>query len=212
MRRAAIPGFLAQGGYLLLRQRSSSSGSIRESVPLILPFDRGLVGMRDFGGTSAPACLFARCRQGDCFSLRETSGWTIGIGLSRRTANLEAASARNEALDQRQGGTVAVNPATAGRTFRGQDVEPLHHADILMNEGVAMHDKAPGSDRIKVRPKGNRSWRSIVDVLRCRTVGLETDGSRNNQRVMPFWPWKGDTVDLCHQNVVLMDMERMVRE
>ena len=125
---------------------------------------------------------------------------------------MEAASARDESLDQRQGGTVAVNPATAGRTFRGPDVEPLHHADILMNEGVAMHDKAPGSDRIEVRPKGNRSWRSIVDVLRCRAGGLEADGSRNNQSVMPFWPGKGDTVNLRHQNVILVDMEWMVRE
>ena len=113
---------------------------------------------------------------------------------------MEVASARNESLDQWQRGTVAVKLATAGRTFRGPDVEPLHHADILMNEGVAMHDKAPGSDRIEVRPKGNRTWRIIVDA------------SRNNQSVMPFRLGNGDTVNLCHQNVILMDMERMVRE
>jgi hypothetical protein len=93
---------------------------------------------------------------------------------------------------------VAVEYATAGLTFRGQDVEPLHHADILVSEDVAMHDKAPGRNRIEVSPKGNRSWRII--------------GSRNNQSVMPFRLGNGDTVNLCHQNVILVDMERMVRE
>ena len=29
---------------------------------------------------------------------------------------------------------------------------------------------------------------------------------------MPFWPGKGDTVYLGDQNVVLMDVERMVRK
>ena len=95
---------------------------------------------------------------------------------------------------------VAVEYATARLTFRGQDVEPLHHADILVREDVAMHDKAPGSNRIEVRPKGNRTWRIIVDA------------SRNNQSVMPFRLGNGGTVNLCHQNVILVDMERMVRE
>jgi len=40
---------------------------------------------------------------------------------------------------------VAVEHTTAGLTFRGRDVEPLHRADTLMIEGVAMRDKAPGS-------------------------------------------------------------------
>jgi hypothetical protein len=104
---------------------------------------------------------------------------------------------------------VAVEYATAGLTFRGQDIEPLHHADILMSDDVAMHDKAPGGNRIEVRPKGNRSWRIIIDA---GAGGLETHGSRNNQSVMPFRPGNGDIVNLCHQNVILMDMERMVRE
>ena len=61
-----------------------------------------------------------------------------------RPVNLEFAPARQES-DEWHGGMVAVEHTTARPTFRGQDVEPLHRADILMIEGVAMRDKAPGS-------------------------------------------------------------------
>ena len=46
-----------------------------------------------------------------------------------------------------------VEIATAGLTGRGQDVHPLHHAEIFMIEGVAMRDKAADSDRIEIGPK-----------------------------------------------------------
>src|SRR5215471_2952305 len=79
-----------------------------------------------------------------------------GQRLSSRTANLEAAPTCNKFLDEGCSRSL-VEIATARLTCRGQDVEPLHHADILVSEDVAMHDKAPGGNRIEVSPKGNRS-------------------------------------------------------
>ena len=56
--------------------------------------------------------------------------------------------------------------ATGGRTFGGQDVHPLHHAEILMVEDMAMRDKAAHGDRIEIRPKRDRSRRCEIDVRR----------------------------------------------
>jgi hypothetical protein len=32
------------------------------------------------------------------------------------------------------------------------------------------------------------------------------------QRVVPFWPGKGDAIYFCDQHMILMQVERMVRE
>ena len=94
--------------------------------------------------------------------------WTVRYELrpSRRTANLEAAPTRNESLDEQHGSLVVVELATAGPTFRGQDVHPLHHADIFVIEDVAMSDKAADGDRIEIRPKRDRSGYCVNDLRR----------------------------------------------
>jgi hypothetical protein len=144
--------------------------------------------------------------------------------LSNRTANLEElAPVRKESVNDWYG-SILVEHATAGLAFCGQDIEALHHADILMIEGVAMPDKAAHRHRIEIRPKGDRSWRRIIDVhglmlwvywtswLQCRAGGLETQGTRDIQGVVPFWLGEGDTVYFGDQYVVLMEVERMVRK
>ena len=78
-----------------------------------------------------------------------------GSRLSRRTANPEAAPTRSEFLDEGPSSSAIVENAMAGRTFRGQDVEPLHHAEILMIEGMAMPDETADSDRIEVGSEGD---------------------------------------------------------
>jgi hypothetical protein len=91
--------------------------------------------------------------------------------LKRATTNLEPAFARQEPFWQAR--MIAFGHATAGLTFCGQDVDPLHHADILMVEGVAMRDKAPGSDRMEISPIGNRSGRRIIDVHEVLMIWIE---------------------------------------
>ena len=76
-----------------------------------------------------------------------------GSRLPRRTADLEAAPTRNEFLDEWRSSGAIVETATAGPTIRRQDVHPLHHADILVIEGMAMRDKAAHGDRIEIGPK-----------------------------------------------------------
>src|SRR5262249_6155575 len=46
-----------------------------------------------------------------------------------------------------------VDRATAGLTRGGPDIHPLHHAHILMIDGMAMRDKAARRDRIEIHPK-----------------------------------------------------------
>ena len=68
---------------------------------------------------------------------------------------------------------IAFGHTTAGLTFCGQDIDPLHHADVLMVEGVAMRDKATGSDRMEISPIGNRSGRRIIDVHEVPMTWIE---------------------------------------
>ena len=96
--------------------------------------------------------------------------------MSNRTANLEFDPVRKESLNDWHGGIVAVERATAGLAFGGQDVERLHNTDILMIEGVAMPDKTADSDRIEIRPKGNRSRRRIIDAHEVLMFWVEGTG------------------------------------
>jgi hypothetical protein len=77
--------------------------------------------------------------------------------------------------------------ASAGAAAAGKDVDPLHHANILMGYNVTMHDKAPNALRVKMNPKGDRPDRVIVDIwlwaFRCRGVRY---GAGHNNSVMPF--------------------------
>src|SRR4051794_3093154 len=106
-----------------------------------------------------------------------------------------------------------VGHATAGLTRAGQDVQPLHHADILMRQDMAMHHEASDGVRIKMNPKGDGSeCRIIVDVgLRWRKIIRLRCCTGNNDGVMPFRCSKRFIVYLSDQVVVLMDVERMVR-
>src|SRR5271155_5369747 len=64
--------------------------------------------------------------------------------------------------------------ASAGEAGAGKDVQPLHHAQILMGYNVAVRNKAPDGLRRKMDPKGDRPDRVIVDIwlweFRCRGV------------------------------------------
>src|SRR5260370_28849310 len=53
--------------------------------------------------------------------------------------------------------------ASAREAAAGKDVQPLHHADILMGYYVAVRNKAPNGLRLKMNPKGDRPDRVIVD-------------------------------------------------
>src|SRR5438067_13369043 len=95
-----------------------------------------------------------------------------------------------------------IRHAVAGLARGGQDVQPLHHAEILMGQRVAMHDKAPDRPWIEVDPKRDRSPRNIIYVWllrgkvrikntvmppwrRARTIGLRRC-ARNKHGVMPL--------------------------
>ena len=56
------------------------------------------------------------------------------------------------------------NGASAREARAGKDVQPLHHADILMGYNVSVRNKAPDSLRRKMDPKGDRPDRVIVDI------------------------------------------------
>ena len=95
----------------------------------------------------------------------------------------------------------------------GQDIDPLHHAEVLMSKDVAMHDKAPNCNRIEMDPKGNRPARSGIDIWlgrrRKRLAGLR-GCTGHDDRIVPFGGHEGLAVYLGDQKVVLMDMERMI--
>ena len=104
--------------------------------------------------------------------------------------------------------------ATAGPTSSGQDVQPLHHAYILMIYDVAMHDKASGGPRIKINPKRYRSERRIfIDVWligrRQRTSGLRCC-ARDNDGVMPLRRIEFYVIYPGDQKMILMDVKRMI--
>jgi len=66
------------------------------------------------------------------------------------------------------------NGASAGEAAAGKDVQPLHHAEILMGYNVAVRNKAPDCLRRKMNPKGDRPDRVIVDIWlwEIRSVGV----------------------------------------
>src|SRR5437763_262648 len=112
--------------------------------------------------------------------------------------------------------------AVTGLARGGQDVQPLHHAQILMREGVAMHDKAPNRPWIEVDPKGDGPVPSLVDVWlprrgkltatqrrRARLGGLR-NGARDKDGVMPLRCGERLAVYLGDQKMILKDVERMV--
>src|SRR3954447_785979 len=109
-----------------------------------------------------------------------------------------------------------VGHATAGLTRAGQDVQPLHHADILMRQDMAMHHEASDGVRMKINPKGDGSERRILVDVGLRGRGQKISRlrccTRNNDGVMPFRYRKRFIVYLSDQVVILMDVERMVRK
>src|SRR5438105_3873556 len=115
-----------------------------------------------------------------------------------------------------------VGNTTTRLTSRRQDIEPLHHAHILMCKGVAMHDKASDGPGIEVDPKGDGPVPSLVDVWlprggkltatqrrRARLSGLR-NGARDKDGVMPLRCGERLAVYLGDQKMILMDVERMV--
>src|SRR5438046_4119636 len=58
--------------------------------------------------------------------------------------------------------------AAAGLVFGREDVQPLHHADILMGKTVAMHDETPHSDGVEIDAKGYRADIHILVEVRPR--------------------------------------------
>ena len=62
------------------------------------------------------------------------------------------------------------NGTSAGEATAGKDVQPLHHADILVRDDMAMRHKAADRLRLKINPKGDGSDEIVVDIW-LRTVG-----------------------------------------
>ena len=137
-------------------ERTRRPGEYARARLLILAFDRELVGMSsNFGSaeTRSSRGLLPDIIKAIVRIWRGRRAVRYGSRLSWSTANREAAPTCNESLNERHGSLVAVELATAGLTGRGQDVHPLHHADILVIEGVAMRDKAAYRHRIEIGPK-----------------------------------------------------------
>ena len=83
----------------------------------------------------------------------------------RAGADLELAPTRQQLAEIWLDSLIAVQLATAGLTGRGQDIHPLHHAEILMIERMAMRDKAADSDRIAcgIFPPHLARWWGFTD-------------------------------------------------
>src|SRR5436190_7107209 len=99
--------------------------------------------------------------------------------------------------------------AAAGLVFGREDVQPLHHAEILMGKGVTMHDKAPDGPRIEIGPKRDGSEGNILIDVWHTPIGLR-HCARNKDRVMPLRRGESLVVDLGEQKMILMDVERMI--
>lgn len=103
-----------------------------------------------------------------------------------------------------------VDHAATWLIWTGQDVHPLHHAEILMGQHVAVRHEAADRDRVKVDAKSDRADWVRIDInaggesswLRLRT--------RHDHGVVPFWRGQRLAVDLGEQEMVLMDVERMI--
>ena len=90
----------------------------------------------------------------------------------RRTQAERKAVLHRQQLLQIWVGSSDVEAATAGLTCGGQDVEPLHHAEILMVDDMTMRDKAAHGDRIEIHPKCDRARRCQIDVVGWPKTGI----------------------------------------
>ena len=78
----------------------------------------------------------------------------------------------------------------------GQDIQALHHAKILMRQGMAMRNKTAGCDGIEVDAKGNRPDRVRIDIYIGRGISWLRLRTRHDHGVVPFWRGQGRAVDL----------------
>jgi hypothetical protein len=102
-------------------------------------------------------------------------GVLLPTGECRTGADLEAIPHR-QPLPQIWLALSYVDAATAGLTRGGPDVEPLHHAHILMVGDMAMRDKTAHGDRIEIHPKRDRSRYCIIDVVWWSKTGIRRVG------------------------------------
>src|SRR5262245_17153756 len=77
-----------------------------------------------------------------------------------------------------------------------QDIYPLHHAEILMRQHVAMRHKAAHRDRIEVGPKRDRPALTRIDIGRgvVRHGGLRDDRG-DDDGIVPFRSHQGRAGD-----------------
>src|SRR4029450_12110869 len=107
--------------------------------------------------------------------------------------------------------------AAARLVFGREDVQPLHHADVLMGEGVAMHDETPDRLGVEIDTEGDRADLHILVEVRPRVRQRQRpDGLRlstgNKDGVVPLGYIELYAVDVGDQKRVLVDVERVVRK
>src|SRR5436190_24090154 len=56
--------------------------------------------------------------------------------------------------------------AAARLVFGREDVQPLHHADVLMGESVTMHDETPHGPGVEIDTEGDRADLHILVEVR----------------------------------------------
>src|SRR5436190_15613418 len=106
--------------------------------------------------------------------------------------------------------------AAARLVFGREDVQPLHHAEVLMCKTVAMHDETPDSLGVEIDAKGYRA--DIHILIEVWLIGLARKSCGlwfspgNEDSVVPFRLVEFYTVDVGEQKRVLMDVERMIRK
>src|SRR4051794_19733464 len=91
-----------------------------------------------------------------------------------------------------------------------QDVQPLHHAEVLVCKTVTMHDETPDSLGAEVDAKGYRADIHILIEVWLMGIARKSRGlwlsPGNKDGVVPLGPIEFNAVDVGDQKRVLMDV------